>query len=283
MATVKIFHHNDADGRCAAAIAAQWCNERGKDWEFIEVSYKERVPVERVMSGDYVFIVDFSFIPYIMNQILLKSEKVVWCDHHVTARDYDYGRNIDGVRDFANKGLSGCECTWKYVYPLTEIPEFVKLLGDYDAWRLEYNPECFEFYEGLKLLDTSPDGVWTKLLEGSISMHKIIQDGKLVIKYRDAYCTEMRNEFAYVTKIDGFEALAMNVAHFGSKQFGDSFHSYPVCIAYIFDGTDYTVSLYSEVVDVGEIAKKFGGGGHQGAAGFVCEELPFYEELSVKQ
>jgi uncharacterized protein len=275
MSTVKIFHHNDADGRCAAAIASCWCNDRGKYWEFIEVDYKDRIPVERVMLGDYVFIVDFSFIPHIMNEIWLMSSKVIWCDHHVTAKNYDYGHDISGYRDFANKGLSGCECTWKYVYPTEEIPEFIRLLGDYDAWRLECTPRCFEFYEGLKIQNTAPDGVWHRLLDNPSLMHSIILDGRMLIEYRDNYCLDIKKDFAYGTTIDGHDALAMNVYRFGSKQFGEEFHCYPVCIAYIFDGTNYTVSLYSETVDVGVIARKFGGGGHRGAAGFVCQELPF--------
>jgi nanoRNase/pAp phosphatase (c-di-AMP/oligoRNAs hydrolase) len=35
------------------------------------------------------------------------------------------------------------------------------------------------------------------------------------------------------------------------------------------------VSLYSEKVDVSIIAKNHGGGGHAGAAGFICRDLPF--------
>lgn len=39
----------------------------------------------------------------------------------------------------------------------------------------------------------------------------------------------------------------------------------------------WNVSLYSTKpeIDCGEIAKTFGGGGHKGAAGFQCKELPF--------
>jgi hypothetical protein len=39
----------------------------------------------------------------------------------------------------------------------------------------------------------------------------------------------------------------------------------------------WNVSLYStkDDIDCGAIAKSFGGGGHKGAAGFQCDELPF--------
>ena len=55
-----------------------------------------------------------------------------------------------------------------------------------------------------------------------------------------------------------------------------NFSSAPCAITgHAFDGHKFQVSLYSEYVHVGEIAKKFGGGGHQGAAGFFCDKLPF--------
>ncbi len=43
------------------------------------------------------------------------------------------------------------------------------------------------------------------------------------------------------------------------------------------------VTLYSDLVDVSRIAKKFGGGGHAGAAGFHFPRgaSPFHPEASV--
>jgi nanoRNase/pAp phosphatase (c-di-AMP/oligoRNAs hydrolase) len=75
--------------------------------------------------------------------------------------------------------------------------------------------------------------------------------------------------------IGGQKAYALNAYRFGSQGFGEKAKEYPVCIAFIYDGRQFTVSLYSETVDVSTIAKSFGGGGHKGAAGFVCKELPF--------
>lgn len=270
-----IFHHNDADGRCSAAIMASYCKIHGYDPEFIEMDYKDTVPVFKIMEGDFVAVVDFSFIPEIMSEVRKVAGIVVWCDHHVTAKDYGYDE-LEGFRDFTDKGLSGCECTWRYCFPEVQIPMFCELLGDYDAWRLKLQPTCFEYYEGLKLLNTDPKtGVWNSLISADLSPAAIIESGKTAIKYRDNYCSEIRKAFAYVTEIGGQKAIAMNAYRFGSKQFGEEFSNYPVCIAYIHDGKKFTVSLYSETVDVGQIAKIYGGGGHKGAAGFICDRLPF--------
>jgi len=37
----------------------------------------------------------------------------------------------------------------------------------------------------------------------------------------------------------------------------------------------WTYSMYSKTVDVSNIAKKYGGGGHKGAAGFNMDKMGF--------
>lgn len=276
-----IYHHDDLDGRCAAAIMTQYAFNKGYSGvEYREVNYKDDIDVDSIEDGGTVAIVDFSFLPEVMAKVRNRALHVFWCDHHVTAKEYGYDDML-GFRDFSEKGLSGCECTWKFCFPISRIPESVKLIGDYDAWRLENTPACFEFYEGMKLNHNHPGSqLWKDLFgfEGrdtDFFVQKIIEQGKTAIKYRDAYCGNMAKSYGYETVIGGQRAFAMNVYRFGSQGFGEKFKEYPVCIAYIYDGKKFTVSIYSEKIDVSEIARANGGGGHKGAAGFVCQELPF--------
>lgn len=265
-----IFHHNDLDGRCAAAILGDPGDE------YIEMDYKDAIPWDRV-KGD-VGIVDFSFKPITMERIRDQADLVIWCDHHATAKDYPY-QDLLGVRDFTTKGMSGCECVWEYCHPGTQPPYAVELIGDYDTWRLQLAPACFEFYEGLKLEDNQPaDKIWSELFDptvGQATVRAVRANGETAIRYRDVYCKNMAKGYGYETVIDGVMAFALNVYRFGPKGFGDLAKQYPVCIAYIHDGNKFTVSLYSETVDVSKIAKNHGGGGHKGAAGFVTANLPF--------
>ena len=48
-------------------------------------------------------------------------------------------------------------------------------------------------------------------------------------------------------------------------------------ITFVFTGKHWVVSMYNDNgnVDVGAIAKKYGGGGHKAASGFKVEKLPF--------
>jgi uncharacterized protein len=211
-----------------------------------------------------------------MEELLTITPNVFWIDHHATAKDYPY-QNVMGLRNFEDKAMAGCELTWMYCYPGIPMPEAVRLIGDYDKWALKLQPSCFHFYEGMKLQDCSPTSkIWYDLLNNSSSSTlDILTSGVAAIKYRDNYCLNLCNSYGYETEIDGRRAYACNQFMFGSGGFGERFKQYPICIAYIYNGKKFSVSLYSVTVDVSVIAKLHGGGGHKGAAGFVCDVLPF--------
>ena len=269
-----IFYHNDPDGKCAAAIVYQHYLANNMPLpKLVEMDYAKPVPIDIIEKDEPIWIVDFSFKLDIMQQVAQKTLNVTWIDHHITAKDYGY--NFKGLRDFTEKGLSGCELTWKYLYPKQSIPKAISLIGDYDAWRLQM-PGHFEFYEGLKLEDLSPTSkFWIEIFSKDIICNDIIEQGKTSIKYRDNYCSNLSRGYGYETEIDGHKAYALNAFMFGSKMFGERFKQYPLCVGYIHNGNKFTVSLYSETIDVSVIAKNHGGGGHIGAAGFICDKLPF--------
>jgi oligoribonuclease NrnB/cAMP/cGMP phosphodiesterase (DHH superfamily) len=269
-------HHNDLDGRCSAAIVAK--KFKKENLRFLEMDYKDEFnPDAHVHEIEKVIIVDFSLQPETMERLLKFTEEVIWIDHHKTAERYPY-QHLEGLRDFSDKGNSGCELAWKYFFPDELMPDAVRLIGDYDKWALNYDPECFQYYEGMKLRQGTgiPSSCeWEILLQNNLYTPLILNDGKVAIEYRDAYCSGLLKSYGYETEIDGVRAYACNQYMFGSKGFGEKFDEYPLCLAYIHDGNKFIVSLYSTTVDVSEIAKNYGGGGHKGAAGFVCDKLPW--------
>jgi oligoribonuclease NrnB/cAMP/cGMP phosphodiesterase (DHH superfamily) len=209
---------------------------------------------------------------------------VIWIDHHKTAKSYPY-QDLPGLKAF-DGSYSGCELTWLYFFPElnNRMPRAVQLIGDYDKWALQYQPECFEFYEGMKMQENNPlAAVWRYLFSHDLfTLGLVIVEGKTAIRYRDTYCKDVCDSYGYETKIDAvcdlhptYRAWCTNIYRFGSQGFGQRFEDYDLCVAYIHDGRKFTVSLYSTTVDVSAIAKFFGGGGHTGAAGFVCEKLPW--------
>lgn len=278
---MKIFHHNDLDGKLSAAIVALYYksdNLMPKD--FIELDYRDKVPIEVIQPNEKIYIVDFSFKPEVMDEITdYITKNIIWIDHHKTAEAYKYKLPPGGVLCFEPKKYAACELVWQWFFSLIDVPLAVTLVGDYDKWKLDFEPECFNFYEGLKMEYTHPlSEIWEKLLKnghGNNLIKKICTNGEIAIKYRDSYCETLCENNGYEIELNGHKGFAANMYYFGSNGFAHRMCEYEFCAAYIHDGKQFTVSLYSNKIDVSTICRGFGGGGHTGAAGFVCKQLPW--------
>lgn len=269
-----VYHHSDIDGRCAAAIVLSKypeCRTR-------EINYNETPDFEQEVGHcEKVYIVDFSFGPKLMDQLLLLTKDIVWIDHHKTAKHYNY--DFPGKRDFSEPGLSGCELTWQYAYPSEEIPEAIRLIGDYDTWRLDTEEDSKAFHVGLQLHCTNPNSFhWHVMFQNDTTagmfIRQTIKEGRLIRLYKTRSAENFCKSWGWTGTLNGYDAYIINRGPCGSDAFGEKIDQYPLCISVIFNGTNWTVSLYSKTVDAGAIATLWGGGGHSGAAGFVCFTLP---------
>jgi len=277
-------YHNDLDGKCAAAIV----NYKYPDCKMLEMDYKNDYNLEEIAKEDKIFILDFALQP--LNQMLKLWEinkNVVWIDHHKSNIDFctinTIVNNINGIREI---GKSGCELTWEYLFPERKIPLTVKLLGRYDVYDFT-DDRTLPFQYGMRLLDTKPNSE-----EWKVHFHKyidltvekyieyiqsIVDEGNIVLKYiseeDELYC----KQYAFPMTFEGYNCVVLNRGLSNVKVFDSRSKDYQIMIAYVFDGRKYAVSLYTidTTIDVSAIAKKYKGGGHKSAAGFVTEKLPW--------
>ena len=290
-----IFHHNDADGRCSAAIAFQfWAEafmgETNPDRILlIEMEYSKQVPVERIEENEQVVIVDFSFKPDVMAEVLKRTtaDRIQWIDHHVTAKDYDYGVELPGLRNFENKAKAACELAWEFYYPQKTMPLGVRLVGDYDKWALEI-PQSKTFVKGLTLCSQDPISVtWNRLLaDGSDKfVDEIYQKGITCKEFQEKTAADYTEKHGYEAIFHGHTVFACGGYLWGSDKYGDRLEQYPILLSHEFMGDHWIVGLYSkcEHIHVGEIAQQYGGGGHKGAAGFIVREGALPWKLPKKQ
>lgn len=284
---MKIYFHNDLDGRCAGAIAYRATKVekvKGAKVELIELDYKDEIVVKEINPYEQVIIVDFSFKPEVMEKVLLLTKNIVWIDHHKTAFEYKYSEELRGIRD---SKFSGCELTWKYFYGKKEMPRAVELIGDRDKWAWKYGEVTANFNMGMKLYDHQPeDKIWNRLFGlGAYfrlaEVSDIIEEGKICIKFRNQFCKDYCNSYGFETVFENYKCFALGIYMFGSEAFGNRMKKYDICLSYEYVGDSWIVGLYSDKVDVSKIAQKYGkkygtsGGGHKSAAGFVAPELPF--------
>ncbi len=279
---MKCFYHTDLDGYSSGAIVKLATKDdifKHKK-EFIQIDYRSKFPFDSIKKDEWIYIVDFS----LQNEgdfekLLDITKNVVWIDHHKTAIEKHKYLNIDGIRDDSK---AACELCWDYFFPAIETPMTIKLLGDYDTWKFKYNNKTRHFQEGIKLINNGPERVvWNNLLfpinceYGDGLINHYCNKGETVIEYRDNYYKKLANQFSYEVNFENYNCIVCNAGMTGSNIFNSIEKSHDIQIVVIFDGAVWTVSLYSKTIDVSEIAKKYGGGGHKGASGFQCEVLPF--------
>lgn len=292
---MKCFYHADADGRCAGfwvCLNAGLNDINRHKAEFIEINYGKPFPFEKIGQDEQVYIVDYSIEPAEMLRLLEITQDVTWIDHHKTAIEKyaDFPYAIRGVR---YDGVAGCMLTYCYIHHMTDrgsgdikpfdvsmmedAPMFTKLIADWDVWKFKYGDDTRHFITAFNSLDFAPESkLWDRFLvfPDEMACGSLIQEGVTMTAYRDGWAKEYCRSKGFETVIDGHRAFAMNLGNCNSEYF-KSISGYDILMPFSFDGEKWTVSLYSTTVDVSEIAKKYSGGGHKGASGFQCKELPF--------
>ena len=269
-------HHKDGDGYGSAAVVKM--KYPTDEIKFIGMDYSMNLPLEQMNSDDTIIIVDFS--PIEENgfaQIQEITDKIIWIDHHQTAiekhKHFDY---LDGIRRI---GTAACDLCWEYFFPGAYCPEVIKLLGDYDVWKFEYGDSTRNFQAGIRMEDMRPTNtkLWDLLLNDSNFVDSIINKGSIITEINNNNWMRSLRAMGYVVNIRGTAAVACNMqassAGFDSLKKG----LFSAMIVYNHDGKKYKVTIYSDESgpDVSVVAKEYGGGGHEHAAGFYCENLPF--------
>ncbi len=283
MSLHAFYHSADLDGHSSGAII----KHRFPEAELHPINYNQPFPWEIITSADTVYMVDFGLQPFEKMVRLSASCRLIWIDHHISAIEAckAYGETILGKREV---GKAACELTWEYLYPNIGMPKFVHLLGRYDVWdhrdHAEWDMEILPFHYGLGIEDTDPSrnwAFWDNLFKADNAVYEcIIGHGKVILAYVTQSNIHYMRSHAYEIQFEGLRALVVNIGNVSSKFFENMYTpaKHDIMIAYsCIRGQFWGVTLYSDKpeVDCAVLAQKYGGGGHKGAAGFSCKELPF--------
>lgn len=267
-----IFYHNDLDGVFSAALVNIFLNT--KDVMFYAMDYHSEVPSIPVDENDTVWIVDFSFP--ILNMVYYDNTgcKVKWFDHHATAmpvNEYEF-KNVEKYFDLNRSGVG-------IVYDelfRTKRPIAINYIEDRDLWKFKFK-DTNDFIEGLNVYyDMHPSKEYMKdiIYDENIS-NDIISKGKLLFqakKFRVEKSLEQGKLGTFMGHPAFFVNATSDVSDIGNEACKMS--TVPiVAVVYRYIEPDLIkVSLRSIFIDVSELAKKYGGGGHRLAAGFTITD-----------
>jgi oligoribonuclease NrnB/cAMP/cGMP phosphodiesterase (DHH superfamily) len=282
---VLCLYHDDADGRCSAAIVRRAI---GRSVILQPIDYGDPIPWDTIERVVKVIIVDFSLPKESMERIRATTA-LIWIDHHKTAlEDLDNLSDLPGKRDLDR---AACVLTWEYFFPEASLPIAVAYIGDRDIWKLEF-PQTKPFNEGLFFEDSRPfnDQLWERLLDDDRAfLSNLVERGDVLYQARMLSIERLINRSGFEVEFNGHRTLAVN-GH-ASGELGEAIREKGYEIGYCYsegiqNGELMTfVTLYSNQVDVSEIAKKYGGGGHPGAAGFSFrrDDSPFPKEFEEQK
>ena len=271
--------HKDNDGYASAAIVRR----QFPKCDLYAINYGYEVPWARIQrhADEGVIIVDFTLQPMEDMQRLhtMLGDKLTWIDHHISTIRSAGSYGLTDVPGIRKSGVAGCELTWQYYFPDEAMPKSVRMFGRYDVWDHANYPDALPFHYGFGILPASTqvkDPLWHDILNDNIT-DRIIKEGKLILKYVQNQNKMLSSCLSFETELDGYTAIAANTS--GNSMVLESVYDPKVHdLMILFEWTSrhfWTVSLYSDKIDVSKIAKRHKGGGHKGAAGFQCQELPF--------
>ena len=164
----------------------------------------------------------------------------------------------------------------------SKMSKFVLYTHRYDIFDLDSSVLHFKYGFDVKEIKDGFDDDEMMLLteseESNMRFNTVLETGKRIKKYVDennAYIVE-HNAVEY--EYEGLSCITVNHTEFNSLTFGNTIADYDFVIVYAKVKNKWRHGIYTffDSVDCSEIAKRYGGGGHQKAAGFFSEK-PFYE------
>ncbi|MDY9925557.1 DHH family phosphoesterase [Methanosarcina sp.] len=284
---ILIYYHDDNDGLCSAAVAANYYDRDGFAIKFVPINYgKESWSEEEIRAAEKVWLVDFAS-DRMDDFVKTCGSKLIWIDHHKTAMekfpDLWNSSNIPGIRSVEK---AACVLTWEFTHPeYVPPPAAVAYIGDKDIWKFEYI-ETRAFSAGFSLMVKIPDdSAWDVLLGSSSeyedTVNRMVSIGELLLEAQN-YKLQKAFERGVDCIFHNWKARLVNTTG-NISELGEFIYKKPEYdIAIMWQAVENMVvfSLRSDSgnpdsPDCAEIAQQYGGGGHKNAAGFQKKNMDF--------
>jgi uncharacterized protein len=246
-------------GECRDGFCAAWIIHRLRpDAELYPAIYGQDPPD---VAGRDVDILDFSYPRDVLLAMEESARSLFVLDHHASAQ-----KDLSDLPFCTfNMNKSGARLTWD-LFGLGPSPWLVDYTEDRDLWRHAL-PYSKEINAALRSYPLDFD-VWDDLAKRD--PYSLIHEGTAIRRAeKQIIDTHIRN--AKVIELGGHKIMAVNATVFFSEIAGELAKGRPfgACFFERHDGKrQWSLRSDENGVDVSEVAKQFGGGGHKQSAGF---------------
>lgn len=259
--TLCIYHGNCADGFAGAWVVRKAFGERV---DFHAGVYGAPPPEVR---GRGVVLVDFSYPRNVIERLADEADYILVFDHHKSAIADLAGFQHPKVRMVLDNNRSGARIVWDFFF-VANPPQLVLHIEDRDLWRFAL-PGTREIAAGL-FSHPYDFELWDTLMEPD-SLASLEADGRAIERKHQKDVDELLKITTRSMVIGGVTVPAANLPYtMASDAAGQLAINMPFAATYYDTATERFFSLRSasDGMDVSEIAKLYGGGGHKHAAGF---------------
>jgi oligoribonuclease NrnB/cAMP/cGMP phosphodiesterase (DHH superfamily) len=264
-----IYHAGCPDGFCAAWIFNMAMKTAGKTASFEPTSYGDRMPLSDFEDRD-VWILDFSFPKDFTLRILNCAKSVHIFDHHKTAEADLTSIKHDKLHCVFDMNKSGSRLIWDFLFGTAYCkPWILDYVEDRDLWKHKL-PYSHEINAAIASYDRKFD-TWSDL-----NSHKdgdLMCEGIAILRYKKQLIKQAISG-AEEMMLDGFPVKVANCSmNLASEVAGEMAEGAPFGAVWCVYKGKKTWSLRSRDggIDVSEVAKRHGGGGHEHASGFEGE------------
>lgn len=272
MKRTVIYHGDCPDGFTAAW--ACWHKWGDIDTKYVFAEYDETKLDWSLIDGAEVWMVDFCYSRDLVLEIEKRAASLRVLDHHIT--------NFTSCGDLGcctfDMSRSGAGLTWDTLHGSNTRPWLVDYIEDRDLWNWSL-PHSRAMTYGIDLTEQTFAN-WSRLAFNTESAIAAQRDGEVVKKFVDSQFRRLRNRVRFVTLAGHRKVPAVNSSLLQSELGNELLFWYPAApFSVVYSRMPsgyYRLSLRSENsrVDVSEVARELGGGGHRNSAGCVLEEEP---------
>jgi len=251
-------------GNCADGFGAAWVVKRAfGDIEFYPGVYQKPPPD---VTGKDVVMVDFSYKRPVILEMANIANSILIIDHHKTAYDdlTELPNNVTVVFDIEH---SGSMLTWNYFFPDQKPPMLLQHIEDRDLWRFvikdtrNIQASIFSYPYDFN--------VWDTLMETDLQM--LAKEGVAIERKHFKDIKELISVTSRKMFIGGYLVPVANLPYTMSSDAGHELakgYAFAACYMDTPNGREFSLRSSDDGIDVSEIAKQYGGGGHKHAAGF---------------
>ena len=268
-----IYHADCTDGFGSAYSAWKLLGNRA---EYYPCKHGQ-VPPD--VKDKNVVILDFSFNNATTKKMIEEANDLMVIDHHKSA--------VVELHDISNTifdmSKSGATLAWDFFHPGKEAPKFIQYITDRDLWKWEL-PYSKEFSAAFDMVPFEFEE-FEKFEDDSV-FDDAVKRGSYILAYSKTVIKKVCDK-ASKRRIGGKHVMVVNSSHWMSEIGAKLSPDCDYALIWYYDHNDKRIKVslrsFHEHVDVSDVSKRFGGGGHKKAAGFTLPGDFKIEELFDKE